>query len=106
MKQIDIVAVKELSSGGKIQWTNHALVRIFQRKISQKDIKKAIADGEIIEQYKDDYPHPSCIVLGPKSGANSLHVVCGVGDGKLWIITAYKPDREIWDESLKQRRDR
>jgi hypothetical protein len=106
MKRIDIETIKELSASGRIQWTSHALVRIFQRNIPQKDIKKALADGEIIEQYEEDYPYPSCIVLGPKRGANNLHVVCGIGDEKLWIITAYKPDREIWDESLKQRRDR
>lgn len=105
MKQVNIETIKELYSKGSIQWTNHALIRIIQRNISQKDIKKVLADGEIIEQYDNDYPYPSCIVMGPKSGDAKLHVLCGIGDEKLWIITAYKPDREIWDGSLKQRRD-
>ncbi len=106
MKQVDIEIIRELCSQGSIRWTNHALVRIIQRNISQNDIKKALAEGEIIEQYEDDYPYPSCIVMGPKRGTTQLHVLCGIGDEKLWVITAYRPDREIWDESLKQRRDR
>ena len=57
--------------------------------------------GEIIEDYPDDYPFPSCLMLG----ANHLHVVCGVGAGILWIITAYHPTKDKWEDDLKTRKE-
>lgn len=33
-----------------------------------------------------------------------LHVVCGIGDDKLWIITAYRPDETMWDSSFTRRK--
>ncbi len=61
---IKIDDVRRLCNNNDIQWTNHALVRILQRSITQADVKEALMSGEIIEQYADDYPYPSCLVLG------------------------------------------
>lgn len=60
----------------------------------------AIIGGEIIEEYPTDYPFPSCLMLG----SNRLHVVCGVGAGMLWIITAYRPTSDKWETDLKTRK--
>ncbi len=102
---ITINDVRRLCSNNDIRWTNHALVRILQRRITQTGVKEALISGEIIEQYNDDYPYPSCLVLGHQSQSNQLHVVCGIGEDKLWIITAYRPESDIWDAALKHRRD-
>lgn len=34
-----------------------------------------------------------------------IHVVAGVGDGLLWIITAYFPDEEKWENDYKTRKE-
>ena len=85
---------------GKIQWTDHVQRRIMQRGILRQEVKDAIITGEIIEEYPNDYPFPSCLMLGE----NRLHVVCGIGAGTLWIITAYRPAIEKWELDLKTRR--
>ncbi len=74
--------------------------RMIQRGITRQDVKDAIPEGEIIEEYPDDYPYPSCLI----SGNNRLHVVCGIGEGWLWIITAYYPAEDKWEPDLKTRR--
>jgi hypothetical protein len=33
-----------------------------------------------------------------------MHVVAGVGDGKLWIITEYHPTLEKWENDYKTRK--
>ena len=33
-----------------------------------------------------------------------LHVVCGLSEIELWIITAYYPDNIKWEEDKKTRR--
>lgn len=45
------------------------------------------------------YYYPSCLVL-----YQGLHVVAGIGDGRLWLITAYHPDPEQWEADLRTRR--
>ncbi len=92
--------LKKLCQEDAISWTNHVLQRLIQRGISVSDVIEAIMTGEVIEDYPDDYPYPSCLVLG----GNKLHVVCGIGEGKLWIITAYRPTLDKWENDLKTRR--
>jgi hypothetical protein len=61
--------------------------------------------GEIIEQYPNDYPYPSCLILGNKNTATPLHTVISCNGEKLWIITAYFPSSEKWMDDLKTRRE-
>lgn len=53
-------------------------------------------NGEIIEYYPDDYPFPSCLILGYFNSGKGIHVVCSV--------TAYYPDKNEWLEDLRTRR--
>jgi len=77
----------------------------MQRNISTDDIIRVLMDGEIIEQYPDDYPYPSCLVNGQALHKQPLHVVCGFGNNELWIITAYRPDAVEWAPDFKARRE-
>ena len=102
---MNIELIKGLVKSQKIRWTNHMVIRLLQRNISQEDIENAILNGEIIEEYENDYPYPSCLVYGISLNNNIIHIVCGVNDDELWIITAYYPDKEKWDNSLKIRKE-
>jgi len=98
-----ISQVKEKCQDEYIEVTGHALFRIQQRGILYQDIKNAINTGEIIEDYPDDYPYPSCLILGYTKEEKGLHVVVGLGENKLWIITAYYPDLNEWQADLRKR---
>ena len=88
-----------------LRWTNHVAVRLTQRNISADDIVITLINGEIIEEYPDDYPYPSCLVNGRMRNDQPLHVVCGFGEGELWLITAYHPDAEEWTPGFTARRE-
>lgn len=88
-----------------IEITLHAAKRLEQRGISISDIISCIKNGEIIEQYPDDYPFPSCLILGISSNKSMLHVVVGTDLETLWIITAYFPSLEKWEYDLKTRKE-
>ena len=62
MEKLEIEKIKQLVREDKIRWTNHAIIRLFQRNITQEDIQSAILNGEIIEEYENDYPYASCLV--------------------------------------------
>ena len=93
-------------SEDKIRWTNHAIIRLFQRNITQEDIQSAILNGEIIEEYENDYPYASCLVYGINIENKVLHIVWGMNESELWIITAYYPDNVSWENDLKTRREK
>lgn len=105
MDDFDINYLRHLCSHHKINWTEHIIVRLLQRGIMQEDVENAISTGEIIEQYPDDYPNPSCLILGLTVANEKIHVVCGVCNDILWMITAYFPDFSIWEKDLKTRKN-
>ena len=82
----------------------HIMTRLLQRGISLDDVTFAIETGEIIEDYPDDYPYPSCLILGCDKSAQALHVVCGASETELWLITACRPSLDVWHDDLKTRR--
>ncbi len=73
--ELNIKLLQRLCS--TIRWSVHASERIQQRGIFREDVINAIKTGEIIEHYPDDYPYPSCLVLGMAANGKYLHIVCG-----------------------------
>ncbi len=101
---ISIEKIMQLCRDGRLQWTNHIMIRLVQRDISISDVKSAIDTGKIIEQYPKDYPYPSCLVLGITVKGMFLHVVCGVAEEILWLITAYYPSINEWNSTFTKRK--
>lgn len=84
----------------------HAVRRMFERGISDAAVRKIITEGETIEQYPDDTPYPSRLMLG-FIGSRPLHVVVADNsdDEELIIITVYEPDPAKWDTAFKGRKE-
>ncbi len=102
--ELSLIEIKKLCADGKIKWTAHILSRLQERGIEPSDIRQCIKTGEMIEEYPIDYPYPSCLVLGLSLSGKCLHVVIGVGNEHLWLITAYYPDNKRWDDTYKVRK--
>ena len=104
---MNIDEVKSLCAENRLRWTNHAMVRLAQRRISITEVMEALQNGEIIEQYADDHPYPSCLILGICTAGKTLHVVCSINtdDTELWIITAYIPETAKWSDDFKLRKE-
>jgi hypothetical protein len=96
---LQIEDIKNVCTDDAIVLTEHLLTRMRQRQIRLKDIKHTIENGEIIEQYPTDYPFPSCLING-----KNMHIVCSIGEGRLYIITAYRPSPEQWEAEGRKRR--
>ena len=89
-----------------IAMTKHAKDRLTERIITVEDIKNAVRTGEIIKQYEDDAPFPSCLLLGLTEQNTYIHIVASIDNGYLYIITAYYPDEDDWEIDLKTRKER
>lgn len=101
---IRIEEIKDLLKDDRIKWSSHILTRMSQRGIKVKDIIDCIYNREIIEYYPDDYPFPSCLILGYSNNCKGIHVVCALGQDYVWMITAYYPEENEWLGDLKTRR--
>ena len=105
MKELTIDDLRTLCNDkDNVIVTQHTAYRFQQRKINLNDVICSINKGKIIEQYSNDYPYPSCLVLGPGLQDEFLHTVCAVGDNKLWLITSYIPTHEKWTDDFKVRK--
>ncbi len=70
------------------------------------DIVKAISNGEIIKEYADDKLLPSCLILGKSVEDKPLHLVISRDEEFIYLITAYFPDSNQWEDDLKTRKER
>ena len=102
---INIETIKEQVGRRNIIWTKHCLNRLNQRNISISDVKRAISNGRIIECYANDYPYPSCLILGKGKNNRNIHMVCSVCQGFVCMITAYYPDTNKWEKDMETRRE-
>jgi len=83
----------------------HAIQRMFQRRITDEDVRDVLRTGEVIESYPDDTPYPSRLVLGFR-GPRPIHVVAAddLQAGQTIVISAYEPDPARWDEAFRRRK--
>ena len=102
---MDINLIRNYCNDENIIITQHALLRLRQKNIKYSDVKNAILTGDIIEEYPDDFPYPSCLISGfGKRERVHLHTVVGINIPSLWIITAYYPTTDKWYDDYKPRR--
>ena len=73
MQELEIENIKSYINTKKIKWSEHCANRMFQRNISKNDVINAISKGKIIEYYENDYPFPSCLILGLDNSNSMLH---------------------------------
>lgn len=102
---IDIEKLREYYKSDMVFITEHAAERHRERKIKSKDVRNAVENGEIIEQYPDDYPFPSCLILGKDQAGNPLHVCMSDEGSASRIITVYHPDPERWSDDFRTRKE-
>lgn len=100
-----IKELQKLCSPEKMVVTLHAAKRLEQRNLTLQNVIDCIMSGEIIEQYPDDYPYPSCLILGKQNNQVPLHAVIASNEEELFIITAYYPSEEQWEDDLKTRKE-
>jgi len=82
----------------------HAVQRMFQRNITIDEVKHILKTGTTIEDYIDDIPYASRLVLG-WCGSRPLHVVVAENkeSDELIVITVYEPDPAQWGSRFTRR---
>ena len=85
--------------------TRHGQKRMDQRNITLDDVISVIRNGEIIEEYPEDFPFPSCLILGKSIFGRPLHTVVSLENSQIYLITAYFPNSDEWESDMRTRKD-
>lgn len=101
---MNINDIKERVRHGRYRISLTHTEKFRQRKIEICELEEAIFTGEVIESYLTDPRGPSCLILGYTQKDRPLHIVCGIMEVELLIITAYEPSLEEWESDWKTRR--
>lgn len=99
-----IEELRKLNTAEHYVVTEHARIRLIERGITLDDVICCTANGEIIEQYENDKPLPSCLILGMAIRGRFIHTVISHDDDFIYLITAYYPDEQRWNSVFKTRR--
>ncbi len=72
---------------------------MFQRRIPVSAVETVVAHpAAVIEEYPDDEPFPSRLLLGWHQGeALHVHVAVDTVSETAIVVTLYKPDPERWE---------
>ena len=89
----------------KIIFRVHAVERMFERKVSARNLAQALSSGETIEDYSAEMPEPGRLILGFQ-GQRPFHVVTSENPetSETTIITVYIPDPRRWTKDFKRRK--
>jgi len=65
-----------------------------------------LINGKIIENYPEDRPLPSHLVLGYTIKQRPIHAVIAIDieESMLWIITVYQPELDEWEDGFEKRK--
>lgn len=90
----------------QFEYSEHAVRQSIIREITVQELREALAEGVIIEDYPDDKYGPSCLVFGFTKAKRPLHIQCSYPSRPLIkIITIYEPDSTLWQDFRFRKKD-
>ena len=91
---------------GRLVFRVHAVQRMYQRGVTEEDVRHVLENGETIEEYLSSTPYPSRLISG-WCGTRPLHLVVAEnsGDQETIVITVYEPDLSRWESGFTRRKE-
>ncbi|MBU4225399.1 MAG: DUF4258 domain-containing protein [Chloroflexi bacterium] len=94
-----IEQIRAKIQAGQFELSKHAVDQSILRQISVQELREAIANGAIIENYPEDKYGPSCLVLGFTRTGRPLHIQSSYPSRPLVkIVTLYEADPAEWND--------
>jgi len=96
--------IRRQLAAGDFEFSRHAFRRAIERNISDREIREAGEQAEVIEDYPDDKYSPSALLLGFTTAGRALHLQVSFAEAALAkIITLYEPDPNEWSDYRRRR---
>jgi hypothetical protein len=88
---MDIETIIDAIRNGRIRITDHADEEAHDDRLSFDEIYFSVFRGEVIEDYPDNEPYPSCLIYGDTFANDPVHSVWAYNHDTRWavLITVY-----------------
>ena len=95
---MNLAKIKKAINSDRVNITAHARKEARNDLLILDEIFFASKNGEIIEDYPDDKPYPSCLIYGTTTANDPIHSVWAydIGSKIAILITVYRPDPTQW----------
>ena len=95
---MEIGDIREAIQARQVRITDHADEEALADRLPLDAIYFSVLNGEIIEDYPDDQPYPSCLIYGRIPDGDPVHSVWGYNkkNRAAVLITVYRPDPQRW----------
>jgi len=95
---MNIEDIVDAIRGHRIRITDHADEEAQADRLSFDEVFISVFQGEIVEEYPNDKPFPSCLIYGETFSGEPVHSVWAYNQENQWavLITVYRPDPERW----------
>ena len=95
---MDIEDILNAIRHSRVRITDHADAETLAEHLSFDEVMYSVRYGEIIEDYPDDRPYPSCLIYGDTPTDDPVHSVWAYNreTGSAVLVTTYRPDPARW----------
>jgi hypothetical protein len=76
--------------------TRHAVQEALADRVTLDEIREALLNGAILEDYPAHQRGPCCLIYGITNDGIDLHIVVTKGKLPVRVITVYKPTPPKW----------
>lgn len=92
----------------RVFYSEHARREMRQEELGriwEQEVDEAVINSEVIEEYPEDTPYPTALLLGRTSERRPIHLVCAYDEreDQVVIVTVYEPDPKRWDDTFRER---
>ena len=99
--------IKSLVKVEEVRISEHGYDELSEDGIFVRDAIRGVSEAVVVEEYPPSGRGPAVLVLEFDRGKEPIHVVWGIPAGHespAVLITAYRPNPEIWDSDFMKRR--
>ena len=102
-----LTTIQRLVDSGKVRISEHGYDELMNDSIFVKEMISDLKNAVVVEEYPEYKKGPCILVLVRDNQNTPIHAVWGIPKGynePAVLVTAYRPDPEIWESDFLNRR--
>lgn len=99
--------IRQLVREGSVRISDHGYDELAADEIYAGELLSGVATAQLVEDYPAYGKGPCVLVLQADRQGRPVHAVWGIPKGRTdpaVLITAYRPDPDLWENGLLRRR--